>query len=65
MEVQLQSLPGAVEVSGNKGSNINGYWVHLSLVTERAEELGMPEDLRRVWLDPNLIRRVSLATNAP
>lgn len=38
---------------------VNGFWVHLSLVTAKAGLLEMPEELKRVLLDPNLVRHVS------
>lgn len=60
MEAELSSLPGAVEVKGNRHPRVNGFWVHLSLVAAKAELLEMPEDLRRLWLDPKLAGHVSL-----
>ena len=57
--MEFRSLPRAVEVRGNRESMVNGFWVHLSLVTAKAGLLEMPEELKRVLLDPNLVRHVS------
>jgi hypothetical protein len=52
------SLPGTVEVKGNDRRDVNGFWVHLSLVLTKAETLEMPEDLAGVILDQDLVKRV-------
>lgn len=59
LEAEFKGLPGTVEVTGNAEAMVNGFWVHLSLVSTKAEKLGMPEDLVRVLLDPDLVKQVS------
>lgn len=59
LQAEFRELPGAVVVEGNRDLMVNGTWAHLSLVAERAEAMAIPEDLVNVFLDVNLVNRVS------
>jgi hypothetical protein len=59
LQAEFNGLPGTVQVTGNENAMANGFWVHLSLVSTKAEKLGMPEDLVRVLLNPDLVKQVS------
>lgn len=59
VQAEFQRLAGVAVVEGNTNEMLNGIWVHLALVAEWAEVLGIPDEVVNGLLAIDLANRVS------